>query len=153
MKNIIASLLLLLFTQCSFSQSVYPYGEIKLEKPADYVNAEPMAMNAVKFLLTTPYKKDDSDRNKAFLFLVNWTKGATDYHFELRGVILELRDNREIMSLLIPAMVKFCLENKTLASNLPLIEASAVKTVLDYCNDPTKNFVLTKKLRKKLEAN
>ncbi|MFT3912196.1 MAG: hypothetical protein QM737_22405 [Ferruginibacter sp.] len=57
------------------------------------------------------------------------------------------------MSLFIPAMVKFCLENKTLAANTSLIEKAAVKTVLDYCNDPTKNFTLKKKFRKKLEGN
>jgi hypothetical protein len=153
MKKFIVSVVLLFCAHSSFSQFAYPYGEIKLEKPADYKDAEPIAMNAATFLLTTAYKKDDDDRNKAFLFLVNWTKGNMDYHFELHGVILELKDNREIMSLFIPAMVKFCLENKTLSSNVSLIEASAVKAVLDYCNDPSKNFVLTKKLRKKLEGD
>ena len=136
----------------SFAQFVYPYGEIKLDKPADYKVAEPVAMNAATFLLSTAYKKDDGDREKAFLFLVKWTRGNPDYHFELHGVILELKDNRELMSLFMPAMVKFCLENKTLASNVILIESGAVKTVLDYSNDSTKNFTLTKKIRKKLEG-
>ena len=153
MNKFFAFVVFLLCGHSSFSQFAYPYAEIKLEKPSDYKQAEPMALNAANFLLSTPYKKDDADRNTAFLFLVNWTKGSMNYHFELYGVILELKDNREIMSLLIPAMVKFCLENKTLGSNVTLIEASAVKTVLDYCNDPTKNFTLTKKVRKKLEGN
>lgn len=152
MNKFIVFICPLFITHCTFSQSVYPYGEIKLEKPSDYKVAEPMAMNAATFLLSTPFKKDDDDREKSFLFLVKWTKGNPDYHFELHGVILELKDNRELMSLFIPAMVKFCLENKTFGSNVILIESSAVKTVLDYSNDSTKHFTLTKKIRKKLEG-
>ncbi|MEO8769614.1 MAG: hypothetical protein ABI402_06005 [Ferruginibacter sp.] len=153
MNKFIAIVFSLFFSHHSFAQSFYPYGDIKLETPSDYKDAEPMVMNAATFLLSTPFKKADTDREKAFLFLIKWTKGDPDYHFELHGVILELRDNRELMSLFIPAMAKFCLENKTLGSNVSLIEASAVKTVLDYCNDPIKNFTLTKKIRKKLEGN
>lgn len=153
MNKILLIALVLLCSKMANAQSIYPYGEIQLKAPADYKTAEPFALNAANFLLSTRYKEKDIDRESAFNFLIRWTQGDRDYRFDLTGVILEVADEKELMSLFIPAMVKFCLENKTLGSNTSLIEKSAVKTVLDYCNNPANNFTLKKKLRKKLEAN
>ncbi|MFT3912197.1 MAG: hypothetical protein QM737_22410 [Ferruginibacter sp.] len=52
------------------SQSIYPYEEIKLDKPADYKTAEPFALNAATFLLSTPFKAKDNDRERALKFLI-----------------------------------------------------------------------------------
>jgi hypothetical protein len=140
-------------TNNSFSQSVYPYKEITLDKPVDFKNAEPFALSAANFLLSTPFKKADHDRGQAFEFLIAWTAGDKDYNFNLQGVILELAEDKDLMQLFLSAMTKFCLENKTLGSNAKLIETNAVKTVLDYCNIPSNNFTLKKKQRKRLESN
>ncbi|MBC7536200.1 MAG: hypothetical protein H7258_10950 [Ferruginibacter sp.] len=97
--------------------------------------------------------KNDVSRDRAFQFLVKWTAGDRDYNFALYGLILEMVEEKELMMLFIPAMVKFCLENKALAGNGPVIETNAVKMVLDYCNNPANNFTLKKKLRKRMEGN
>ena len=143
----------LLFALGTFSQSVYPYREIRLDKPADFKTAEPFALSAANFLLSNPFKKDDHDRKEAFEFLITWTAGDKDYNFNLQGVILELADDKDIMQLFLAAMTKFCLENKTLGTNTKLIENYAVKTVLDYSNNLSNNFTLKKKQRKRLESN
>jgi hypothetical protein len=145
-----------LFICCSnqaFSQSIYPYEEIPLKTAADFRAAEPFALTASTFLLSSPYKQKDPERERTLNFLIKWTAGSRDYHFELHGVILELIDEKDLMSLFIPAMAKFCLENKALGSNTSVIEKSAVKMVLDYCNNPANNFTLKKKHRKKLEGS
>ncbi|MBS1741670.1 MAG: hypothetical protein JST81_01435 [Bacteroidetes bacterium] len=144
--------LVLLF--CSFfagAQSIYPYEEISLKSASDYKSAEPLALNAANYLLTTPFKEKDSDRERAFSFLLRWTAGDKDYHFEITGRILDVMDEKELMSLVIPAMVKFCLENKALGSSPSIIEKNAIQIVLNYCDNPANNFTLKKKLRRKLE--
>lgn len=153
MNKSIAFIFFLFFALPAFSQYSYPYEEIRLNKPADYKNAEPFALSAANFLLNNPFKKDDAERERALKFLTTWGAGDRDYHFELTGVINELADDRDLMSIYIPGMVKFCLENKTLGSNTAVIANAAIKTVLDYANNPANSFTLKKKARKKLEAN
>ena len=153
MNKLIISLFFLVSGSPLYSQSVFPYEEIKLEKPADYKGAEALALSASNYLLFNAYKKDDVSRDRAFQFLVKWTAGDKDFNFTLYGVILELVEEKELMTLFIPAMVKFCLENKVLATNGPVIETNAVKMVLDYCNNPANNFTLKKKHRKRMEGN
>src|SRR4051812_38677570 len=99
MNKILAVLLLLFCSNRSVCQSIYPYEEIPLKSPADYKAAEPFALNAATFLLSTPYKQKDPDRERALNFLIKWTIGERDYHFELHGVILELVDQKDLMSL------------------------------------------------------
>ncbi len=149
----ILSISFLLFFLVSNAQSNYPYQEISLEKAADFKTAEPFASLAANYLLTTPFKEKDAERENAFTFLIKWTAGNREYDFSLQGIIREMMEDRNLMQLFIPSMVKFCLENKPLGMNSRLIETSAVKTVLDYCNNPTNNFPLRKKTRKRLESN
>ena len=152
MKKCLVLLFSLLIAKSAFLQSIYPYQEIRLEKPADFRTAEPFALSAANFLLSTSFKKDDHDRKQAFEFLIRWTAGDKDYNFNIQGIILELAEDKDIMQLFLAAMSKFCLENKALGSNTKLIESYAVKTVLDYSNDPSNNYTLKKKQRKRLES-
>lgn len=153
MQKFLLIILLAFFANRCAAQSIYPYEEIPLKSPADFKAAEPFAFNAATFLLSNPYNEKDTNRDRALKFLINWAMGDKDYHFELTGVMLDLRDDKELMSMYVPAMVKFCLENKTLGSNTSLIEKAAVKIVLDYSNNPANNFTLKKKTRKKLGVN
>lgn len=153
MNRIILLLFFSMFAGNLFSQSVYPYEEIKLDKPSECKAAEPFALSAASFLLSTPFKQKDSNRERSFNFLVRWTAVDRDYDFRIQGVILDLAGEKDLMQLFIAAMTKFCLENKALGSNARIIETNAVKMVLDYCNDPANNFTLKKKIRKKLESN
>lgn len=149
----ILSISFLLISLISNAQGNYPYQEIPLDKAADFKAAEPFASIAANYLLTTPFKEKDPERENAFTFLIKWTAGNREYDFSLQGIIREMMEDRDLMQLFIPSMVKFCLENKALGMNSRLIETNAVKSVLEYCNNPANNFTLRKKTRKRLESN
>jgi len=143
--------LFLLCICCTAVAQVYPYRDIKLEKPADYKATEKMALSAATFLLTTPFVEVDADRGSALVFLNNWMSGTKDYQFYLQGYILDISVDKNLLSLYIAAMVKYTLENKREAVNPIKVEQQASKIVLAYCDDPKNNFKLKKKLRKLLE--
>lgn len=152
MKKVVFFLAFLLSSGVVPAQYAYPYEEIRLDKPASYKENEPLALAAAKLLLTTPYNEEDKSRERAFQFLLKWTGGYKNYDFRLSGVILDVVDEKEVMTLLIAAMTKFCVENPELGNNVKMIEKNAVSTVLTYCNNPANNFRLKKKVRRKLEA-
>ena len=151
MRKII--LLFLLFCLCnvSIAQMVYPYRDIKLEKPSDYKETEPLALSAANFILTTPFVEVDEGRGGALMFLNKWMTGTKDYQFYLQGFIVDISTDVNLLSLYIPSMIKYTLENKKEAVNPIKVEQYASQIVLAYCNDPKNNFKLKKKLRKLLE--
>jgi len=151
MKKYFFSILLLFTTTFSFCQINFPYEEVKLNKPSDYKQAEPLVLSAASALLSTPFKEKDADRSRAQEFLKKWIAGTKDYTFQLSGIGQNIADDLDLLNLFVAAMVKFCLENKTLSANQKLVEMSACKLVLDYCDNPANNFKLKKKQRKKLE--
>lgn len=135
----------------SIAQVVYPYKDIKLEKPADYKATEAMALSAATFLITTPFVEVDEARGGALLFLNNWMTGTKDYQFYLKGLALDISVDKNLLSLYIAAMAKYTLENKAEAVNPIKVEQQTSKMLLAYCDDPKNNFKLKKKLRKLLE--
>ena len=151
--NFIVVFFFLSFTGAALAQSVFPYEEIRLEKPADYKTAEPMALSAASFLLSTAFDRKDVNRQRAFTFLVKWSAGDNGYDLSLHGAISEMLDDRDLMSLFVAAMAKFCVENKALGTNTRVIEKGAIKMVLDYADNPANNFTINKKRRKRLELN
>ena len=151
MHKFLFSVILLCLCNILTAQIVYPYRDIKLEKPSDYRETELLALSAATFLLTTPFVEVDADRGGALIFLNNWITGTKDYQFHLQGFILDISIDINLLSLYIAAMAKYTLENKTEAVNPMKVELQASKLVLAYCNDPKNNFKLKKKLKKMLE--
>lgn len=147
--------LFFLFFLCLISianaQLVYPYDDIKLEKPGDYIATEPMALSAATFLLTTPFAETDEKRLGAMKFLSNWMVGAKTYSFYLQGTVQELRDDVNLLQIYIAAMARYGLENKAAAANPMTVEMNAAKMVIAYCDDTKNNLKLKKKYRKILE--
>lgn len=146
-------LIMACISKMSHSQVVYPYQDIKLEKPGDYIATEPMALSAANFLLTTPFIEVDANRAGALLFLSNWMAGTKSYHFYMNGMVAEISNDRNLLSLYIAAMAKYNLENKNSLPPPLQVELEASKIVLAYCDDPKNNFKLKKKYRKILEKN
>jgi hypothetical protein len=139
------------FYQVADCQTVYPYQDIKLEKPSDYKETEPLALSAATFILTTPFVEFDAGRAGALQFLSNWITGTKDFSFHMQGVVVDISNDRNLLSLFVAAMAKFSLENRAEAVNPMRIEQQACKLVLAYCDDPKNNFKLKKKYRKLLE--
>jgi hypothetical protein len=151
MRKLLFSLLLICICCVSNAQMVYPYQDIKLEKPSDYKETEPMALSASNFLLTTPFAEVDAGRDGALSFLTAWMTGTKDYQFYLKGFVEDISVDKNVLTLYVAAMAKYTLENKAEAVNPIKVEHQACKIVLAYCDDPKNNFKLKKKLRKLLE--
>ena len=153
MHKFLFSSLLICLCHVSLAQLVYPYRDIKLEKPSDYKETESMALSAATFLITTPFIEVDEGRAGALIFLNSWINGTKDYQFYFQGIVQDISDDRNLLSLYIAAMVKYTLEHKADAVNPIRVEQHASKILLAYCDDPKNNFKLKKKLRKVLEEH
>jgi hypothetical protein len=110
MRKLLFSILLICLCHISMAQLVYPYRDIKLEKPSDYKETESMALSAATFLITTPFIEVDEGRAGALIFLNNWINGTKDYQFYFQGIVQDISVDRNLLSLFIAAMVKYTLE-------------------------------------------
>lgn len=153
MNKLLLFVLLICTGTDSFCQSIYPYQDIKLERPSDYIETEPFALSAANFVLTTPFVQEDVNRQNAVKFLADWVSGTKKYNFYMQNVGEYIRSDLNLLSLLIAAMVKYNLEHNENPADAITVEKNACKMVLDYCNKPANNFNLKKKFRKKLEEN
>lgn len=153
MLRLLPVLLFFLLSVKATAQVSYPYGDIKLEKPADYKATEKMALSAATYLLSTPFAAGNANRDAAFKFLNNWMMGTKDYQFYLQGKAAELLEDRDLTWIFVAAMAKYTFENKEPAANPINVDNNASKMVIAYCDDPQNNFKLKKKYRKILERN
>lgn len=151
MRKPLFFLFLLCIGSIANAQLVYPYDDIKLEKPSDYIATEPMALSAATFLLTTPFAENDEKRVGALRFVSNWMIGAKTYSFYMQGTVQELREDMNLLQIYIAAMTKYSLENKAAAANPLTVEMNAAKMVIAYCDDAKNNLKLKKKYRKILD--
>lgn len=151
MNKFLISLFFICLSNFAICQTAYPYQDVKLNKPSDYKETEPLALSAASFLLSVPFKSDDINRARATQFLTSWMTGASAYQFYMKGKIEEIATDPETLRLYIAAMVKYSLENKNQATNPMLVESKACILLLEYCDNPKNNFRLKKKLRKVLE--
>lgn len=133
------------------AQLIYPYRDIKLEKPSDYTETEPLALSAATFLLSSPFIEIDANRADALLFLSNWMAGTKKYSFYMQGLVQDISTDKNLLSLFFAAMAKYSLQNKAESINPLRVDENAAKLVLAYCNDPANNFKLKKKFKKLLE--
>jgi len=153
MKKIIFALLLFSFSN-SFSQNLPDYDNIKLEKGPDFKTAEPSALQAANFLLSTPYEKNSLDRLKSLQFIIKWMSGTPDYSFTLDNVTSKVtKGNDELLGLYMACMVKYCIENPSSSKDEKLVQLNSVKLLLSYCENANNNIKLTKTLKKLSEAN
>lgn len=153
MIKIVVLIALLLNGSIAFSQTYYPYQDIKLETPADCKAANPIALHAATTLLSTPFKKADKDRASALQFIVKWMTAGKEFKFIISEKMQGIVADADLFGLYTAAMAKFCLENKNLAGVIQVVENSSCKLVLDYCEIDSNNFPLKKKQRKILENN
>ena len=85
MHKALLSIFFVCISTIAGAQIAYPYGDIKLEKPGDYIATEPMALSAATFLLTSPFVEADEKRLNALKFLSTWMAGTKAYSFYMQG--------------------------------------------------------------------
>ena len=152
MKNIL--IVILLF--CTFStkaQTLPNFDLIKLEKPADYKLAEPFALQTATYLMSVPFKKNDTDQQNSLKFLGRWMYGTSDYSFVFNDVANKIgKDNTDAISIYMVAMAKYTLEHKSTSKDSKAIKLNALTMLLDYCEKKENNMRMTKQLKKLAEA-
>jgi hypothetical protein len=151
MKAIIV-IILTIYVNCSFAQ-VQNYDNVKLATAADCRAADPVALEASTYLLSTPFEKDNISRLKSLSFIIKWMTATPDYSFaidETAGKLMKGSD--DLLGLYMAAMTKYCLENKASANDQKLVKLNAITYVLNYVENEQNNIKMTKQLKKLSEA-
>jgi len=152
MKEIII-IILATFCNTLFAQTTTDYDNVKLETAADCKAADPIALDASNYLLSTPFEKDNLTRLKSLSFIIKWMSATPDYTFSLDEVASKMmKGNDDLLGLYMAAMTKYCLENKASSKDQKLIKLNAVTYVLNYCENEKNNIKMTKQLKKLSEA-
>ena len=154
LNNLGMSKLLLLFIIFSFSigtyaQSINEYSDIKLETDADYKAAEPMALKAANYILSTPSDNENMERIYAFQMIMAWMEGTPDYNFDLEA-LEHLGDDIYAKTVYIASIVKFRLENNTQDEKQILLGTWNI--FLDYCVNPDNRVKNTAAIKKFIRA-
>jgi hypothetical protein len=150
----ICMILLVFFCTSSFAQGTNNnYDNIKLATAADVRAADPAALEASTYLLSTPFEKDNITRLKSLSFIIKWMTATPDYSFAIDETATTLmKGNEDLLGLYMAAMTKYCLENKESAKDQKLVKLNAVTSVLNYCENEKNNMKMTKQLKKLSEA-
>ncbi|MGB4772902.1 MAG: hypothetical protein WBP58_15660 [Chitinophagaceae bacterium] len=151
------SILFFLLIFCSIglsAQNLPDFDQIRLEQGSDYKPAEPAALQAANYILSTPIAKDDVNRLLSLRFLLRWMTGTPDYTFSLGGNISKaVANNEDLLGVYMAAMAKYALENSAVAKDEKKVNLEATKMMLAYCEDEKNNVKLNKTLKKMIEAN
>ncbi len=143
----------LFFFQMSFSQSLPDFETVRLDKAADYKPAEPFVMAAANYLFSTPYNKDDADRQAANRFLIKWMQGTPTFGFDLDESLRKIiKGNDGMLPLLLAAVAKNTIKNPSLANDQNALKETALNAVINYCEDPKNNLKMTKGLKKYVDS-
>jgi hypothetical protein len=151
------SILFFLLIFCSIglsAQNLPDFDQIRLEQGSDYKPAEPAALQAANYILSTPIAKNDGNRMLSLRFLLRWMTGTPDYTFSLGGNISKaVAGNEDLLGVYMAAMAKYALENKESAKDEKKVNLGAAKILLAYCEDSKNKVKLNKTLKKMIEAN
>lgn len=146
-------LFIVLSSKLSFSQPFPNYGTVNLEKASDYRTADPVALQAANYLLSTPFEKNNQDRSNSLKFMAKWMKGTPDYGFAIdRSIGKIFSGDNDMLGLLMAAMVKYTLENTATSKDINAVKLNAVSILLTYCENPENKIRMSRPLKKLSEA-
>ena len=155
MKKLFFGMLLVLFSNLSFAQTLPNFDVIKLESKEDYnATANDAALQASNFLFSTPLDPKSIDRLRSLQFIIKWMTGTPDYSFTLDEQATKFaKKNDDLLALYMAAMTKYVLENKADAKDQNKIKLNAVKIIIAYVTDPKNNVKINKELKNAIEAD
>lgn len=145
--------LLVLFNSYTIAQTVPNLDLIKLEKSSDYKAADPFVLQTSTWLLSTPFRKDNTERQNALRFIGKWMQGTPDYSFVFSDVADKIgKDNADHFGVYMAAMAKYTLENKAASKDHSQVKLNSMIQLLNYCENSNNNLRMTKQLKKLAEA-
>ncbi len=145
-------LMLVLFGHSLFAQTP-DYDNIKLGNKEVCTAAEPAAIQACTYMLSTPYEKNDLARLKSLSFIIKWMSATPDFSFTIDETATKsMKGNDDLIGLYLAAMTKYSLENREAAKDKNKVKLNAVTLVLNYCEDEKNKMKMPKALKKLSEA-
>jgi len=153
MKKAICTFLVVFATVSAFSQSMPPVNDVPLLTAQDYRTAENVVVQVDGNLLSTPIDKANEARLYAGVFLVQWINGTPDFDFTIEQKPLKyLKKDADLISVYCAALSSFALKYRSVKDHKALT-VNAVKIFLDYVNNPVNHVVITKNLKKLIDAD
>ncbi len=154
MKKWIVALLILSGTGLNiWSQELLGFESISGNDRNDFIAAEPKALEAANFLLSTAIDSHKTERDKYLKFMVMWMEGTPDYVFYIDSNIgTYTHSSNSLMAIYMAGVTKLCLEKVVPAGQREELKFKAVELFLDYCTDPSKNVKPYNQLEKLLKA-
>ena len=111
MKKIIFGLLLICFSFDAFSLEIPK--DYKLQNDNDYKKYEPVALNCINWLYSTPINKEKDVRSKAQSFLIQWISGTNLVSITMYEKITSpMLNNPEVLMIYLGGCAKYQLEHK-----------------------------------------
>src|SRR5215203_2237161 len=81
-----------------YAQSLPNIDLVPLDHANDYKKAEPFVLQAVTYILSIPYKKDNAEVNKSLQFISKWMRGTPDFSFIIDGTASKItKSNNELL--------------------------------------------------------
>jgi hypothetical protein len=134
-------------------QSTQNFDKFKLGTPEECKAAEPLALKASTYVLSTPFEKKDLVRLQSLSFIMSWMDATPDYTFTIDEASTKIcKGNTDLLGLYVSAMTKYCLENPSSAKDEKAVKLNAITYVLNYCENPKNNMKMTKELKKLSDA-
>lgn len=154
MKKITITLVLLLCVTIGNAQQLPDYDSYSLKSEADFELAEPAALEASNFMLTTPIYERQEDKMKSMQFLMKWMDGTPHYKFVIDETFdLLAEDDNAFMGVYLAAQVKFMVENKIMASDIDLVKIGMWEHIADYIDNPAHKVTLSPNMAQMSDAN
>ncbi|SMO68990.1 hypothetical protein [Solitalea koreensis] len=137
------------FCLTSFGQDFTALKNRTLTHSSEFKSIEPEILECANYILSTPQDDSNENRQIAIEVLVKWMGGTPDYKFHIDESIGELlQSDPDILSLYLPAMAKYALENPSRAANQNAMKLNTLKLLLNYSENKANRIKQTKELKK-----
>lgn len=155
-KIYLISLILFCTISAGFSRDYSKLKSTRLIERTDYIKAEKDVKDCCKYLLSTPIKKNEENRNAAIQFLYRWMEGTPDFTFEIDENLAVLNNaNQALIGVYLSAMTQYVLANKgkDIAKDKSKIKEYTVNKVIEYCENPKNGVEMNVVLKKWIQEN
>ncbi len=154
MKRLILSILLFGFVgNISFSQNLLGFENISGNDRNDFKAAEPKALEAANYLLSTAIDENIQDREKALKYMLMWMEGTPDFVFYIdENITVFTRSNELLLKVYMACLTKESLANRAVANNRDEIKLKSIEAFMDYCLDPENRVESYRQLEKLVRA-
>jgi hypothetical protein len=153
MKKLFFTLLAAIIGHIAFSQNIPPVEGFRLEAPQDYRNADSAVVQVSKYFLSIPVDRENNTRLTAGVFLVRWLTGNPDFDFDPDDRVFGyIKKDVDLVTVYYTCLAMFVIHHPSVKDG-HTITLNAAKQLMAYIGNPANHVVLTRQLKKMLDAN